>query len=268
MARYGSPPTPQMDGSTYQESNCTWAATNDHLDSATLGRVRPGPATLRRLSGDTSGGSTYTQNAEVAARYGVVLKPKQGLSRTQFRDLVAGGQRESVSIWCKITRYTTRRTGYFTGFHTVFANDYRWCVAGGKCLCEKLSSTTAHAEFSVEDPGTTTAGYLWWSGDLLYRAAEARSASLGLTGIIALAGPDTEGVNRVARESGPVRAIAAGSGAILGYTTKGQSFYVASTTKGGNWDADGTGPGTRVANGWAKTKLPSGQYGYATGRTI
>lgn len=268
---YAPPKTPQIDGSAFEDENCTWAATNDHIDAATLGRRRPGAAQLRRDSGDTSGGSSYSQNADVAIDYGVKLEPRILDERAKFRDGVASGRRASASIDCRITVTTSRRTNYFTGTHTVFVTKYRYCKAGGLCKCERRSSRYGHGEFLTEDPGTTSTGYQWWSATLMYRAMESRAAMANLPSgsLICMFGPDTEGVKRTTRQSYTLRTAPSTGASSAGSVAADVTVTVVSTANGGAWDVDGPSrPSTRTSNGWAFIRLSSGKTGWAIGRVV
>lgn len=247
MARYKPKPKPQNDGTTWWHSNCTWAVTGEHIDAATLGRQSPSPGHLRDLSDDTSGGSSYTQNQMVAQTYyGVRLYPRTG-TRENFHDGVVAGRRMSASISCRETHNTKRETNDFLGTHTVFVNDYRWVdQPAGSCKCElagTAAGNTDHGEYEVEDPGTTSAGYLWWSAKLLYRAMEARTDLYGGEGLLFMVGPDTEGAAAKMRVAGNVRSGPGGGYKDVGDIAAGTGIHVYQTTgtTGSSWAKIGTG---------------------------
>jgi hypothetical protein len=245
-----------MDGSAFASKNCVLATSTDLIDRTTVGRLRVLAPTLRKVSGDTSGGVSYEQAAaatSTATGGQVKLYPRYALNRTQVMDLSAAGVPFGISILCLVTRYTTRRTGTFTGGHTVYVQETRWVTSG--CQCETAQKTTNHREYLVEDPGTS-AGYLWWSEDLLCRAAEARGGGH----INVLAGIDTEGLTRVCIGAGSIRATPNTSGTKRGTLKVGAPYTVTSTTNGGNWARDSDG-GT--ANGWHRIST-----GYVRGEAL
>lgn len=256
----------QLTGSALEHSNCTWACATMAVDRYSMGRYRPSPDHLRAVSGDTSGGSTYNQNAEaVAEDTSIRLEPRYGLTRSQVRDYIASGRAASISIDCSVTRYTSRRTGTYTGGHSVHVERYVWRAANSTpCSCEK-QTTTAHAEFDVCDPGksTTYLGYKRWSAALLFKAAEARMGGApGDPCIAVLLTRDTEGVTRMAVESGQLYSAASSSSTVVGSFTKGKSFSVVSTRNGGGWLA-----GTVSHSQWHRIKVGT-SYAYAKGRAL
>lgn len=242
---YQAPGYFQMDGSAYAASNCVLAACTDLIDRVTVGALRIPAPVLRKASGDTSGGVSYSQAAAVTYKVtsakgrAVSLSPRYGLDRNKVVDLAAAGYPFGISILALITRYTTRRTGTFTGGHTVYVHSTRWIGGTGSpaCACETNAKTTPHREFDVEDPGTS-AGYLWWSADLLFRAAEARGGGL----INVLTGRDTENVARTCVLGVAVHTQPSMTSAVvaIGNTQPGVGYQVNETVNGGPWKrADG-----------------------------
>lgn len=233
----------QIDGTPLDESNCVPATCVMGADRASVGAVRPKTAAIRKASGDTYRGITFTDAAAATARVcGVKGVPRFGLSRNDVRALLLGGHALTVGINCAVTRYTQYRTNYYTGFHAVFANS--------------LVDQTV----TVEDPGTTAAGYLRWPLDLLYRAAESFT---GGRGINVIAWPDTEGVTKVAVMKGRVRATASAQSKDLGPVVLGRAYSAVTTVTGGDWKrADGT-----TARGWWKVKRGTG-YGFIRGECL
>lgn len=235
MTAYSPPGYSQIDGSRFQQQNCVAATCTDLIDRATVGRLRIGAPKIRTASGDFSGGLSYSTAATAVAKATggqVQLDVRFGLDRNQTRDIVASGRAIGISIDCSVTRYTAYRTNYFTGGHTVYVNAYRVNASG-------------HAEFMVEDPGTSSVGYLWWPADLLYRAAEKRGGGR----INILAGRDTEAVKRKAIAAGTLRATPSTSGASKGAITVGYVYFVARTVNGGTWKR----PDGSSSNGWHET---------------
>lgn len=240
----------QGDATRYQWQNCVLSAGTDIADRVTLGRLRPPAWQLRYYTGDTLGGVSHSQMAAAVTKATsgqVTIRPLALRARAELRDLVASGRPVGVTINCRVTRYTARRTGYFTGLHEVYLNQFRRTARGG-CRCE-LNRADPHGEYLVEDPGTRE-GYGWWSAGLVYRAAEAVAA-----GIIWVAvGRDTEGVTRRARKPGRLRRRPNRDAPSAGRLVDGADYRVVSTARGGTWPATRT----RSANGWHR--LSSGLY--------
>lgn len=250
-------PNPQMDNTTYARYNCVLASSVMLIDRATVSAKRPRTSSLRYHSKVTAlRGVTYGEAAVAAKVFGVTLEPRYGLSRESVKNLVDGGRAIGISIDTSVTRYTSRRTGTFVGGHTIYVNDYRWVTSG--CRCERNTSID-HAEYQCEDPGTTSAGYLWWSASLLYRAAEKRGGGK----INVLVSRDTEGVSRVAVMSGGIRAASTSTAAKIKSISVGTSYAVTYTVTGGTWRrSNGT-----YGNGWHHVSV-SGPDGYIRGEAL
>ena len=171
------------------------------------------------------------------------------VGRNTVRDTIAGGSACGVIIDCAITRPTTRRTNFYTGLHQVFVSEYAWWGKEGEtCECEKRTKT-AHAEFRVEDPGTTSVGYLWWSAELVYKAAESATAKSGTTGIWILVAPDTEEVMRKCVAAGKARRKPEVTSPATRQLVVGTLYNVVRTLNGGPWKRDDGTLGT----GWCQT---------------
>jgi hypothetical protein len=242
----------QGDKTTFQWENCVLAACTELIGRETVGALRIPAHVLRKTSGDKSGGVTYSQAAEAVANqtHGrILLKARYGLGRGQVRDMSAAGRGFCISLDTSVTINTSRRTGTFQGCHTVYVNQYAF-RGEGECQCER-GTVDEHAEYLVEDPGTS-AGYRWWSASLLYRAAEKRT---GGNGINTLAGADTEGVTRVGAMAGRIRGTTQTTGPDLGPVVIGKEYTVLSTERGGPWKrADGT-----TALGWHRIEHDGGE---------
>lgn len=238
-------PYPQGDGSRYQWLNCVLAVCTMLMHRASMGRWRVPAWRLRALTNDTVGGVTHLQ-AQAAvdkATGGVIeLLARYGINRSQLYALVRAGHTAGIPIDCSVTVRTSRRTNWFTGSHEIFLVDVRTTTSRpGSCRCE-LDSLTSHGEFLVEDPGTTSTGYLWWSASLIYRAAEAQGGGgVGANVINALVCRDTEDVDRVARIDAAVRAAPRGDSKRLGRLAAGKTYHVRRTLHGAPWvnDLDG-----------------------------
>lgn len=257
-------PYAQGDGSWAQWLNCVLSCATDLMCRASVGYWRVPASKLRTITGDTSGGVSFGQAADATVRATkgeVILHPRYSLSRYDVKVLISAGKALAIGISCLVTRYTTRRTNNFVGQHAVYVQDYAWRV-NGACQCEK-NQQTQHAEYLVEDPGTTYTGYQWWSADLLYRAAEAHGGGSGA--IATLVCQDTEGVWRVARKNGAIRNEAKGDSVRIGNIVQGKSYFVTSTRNGRPWVSDTDG-GTR--KNWNRVKFGDGKYGFTKGENL
>jgi hypothetical protein len=184
---------------------CVPTASSMAIDCSTAGVKRPGVEALRKATGIPhpygisytwmAGATIEVSNIKADARY--------GLSRAQVVDLAVSGRPFCISIDCRVTRYTARRTGTFTGGHTVFspARSYSVQPGGEVCACEKRL-VTKHSEFKIQDPGTYSVGFQQWSASLLFAAAESRT---GGNGINVLVFPDTCDVYRKVTEAHWIR---------------------------------------------------------------
>lgn len=252
-------PYPQGDGSWAQWLNCVLASTTMLIHRSTIGRLRPPAWKLRNITGDKVGGVTLQQAADAAAKAGEPgLEPRYNLTRLAVRAIVRSGRGIVIIINCAVTVNTKRATNRFMGLHAVYVNDWRWINEGSPianrrmCACER-DTGAPHGEYLVEDPGTTAAGFLWWSAPLLHRAAEARvGAPAGAPAINVLVGPDTEGVDRKARLRGVIRAEPQKNSKRLGHTVRGKTYRVRHTTNGSTWVA----PDGELRDNWAR--IPEG----------
>lgn len=242
------------------ELDCVPAVAAQLINRATVDALRPTHTDIRRASGVTGRGLYYSEAADAAltvSKGKVILEPRFGLSRGAMRDIVASGRATGLSIDTSVTRYTSRRTNTFVGGHTVYVQAYRW-TAQGQCGCEK-NQQTSHGEFLIDDPGTTLAGFLWWSADLAYRAAEKRGGGH----INLLVGPDTEGVAWLGAAKGRFRALPDVDAKDLGPITVGHEYKGGRTEKGSGWQrADGS-----TGYGWIHV-LVNGKWCWANGRRL
>jgi hypothetical protein len=187
---------------------CVPTAASMGCDAATGGRRRPAVEALRKATGVPHPyGISYIAMAGATKKVsGVPSDARFGLSRTQVVALANSGRPWNASIWAGITRYTIRRTGTFTGGHTIYCppNGYSVHPAGDVCTCDK-QTTARHSEFRIQDPGTYSQGFVQISAELLFRAMEERSRRAGMSGCNVLVFPDTTDVYRAVIESGWIR---------------------------------------------------------------
>jgi hypothetical protein len=184
---------------------CVPTSASMACDAATGGKKRPAVEALRKATTVAHPyGISYSAIAHATAEVAnVPSEARYGLSRSQVVALASSGRPFCISIDCSVTRYTARRTGTFTGGHTIYGPpmSYSNWPGGSDCGCEKDTSTR-HSEFRMQDPGTYSVGFVQWSAELLFRAAEART---GGNGINVLVFPDTTDVYRAVIEAGWVR---------------------------------------------------------------
>lgn len=247
--------------------NCVPNTGRKLMRRATVDAIAPSTAACRKWSGapDTRG-LTYGEMATAAAHFGVTLTPMYGNTRQEMFDLVDAGHAVGISIDCSVTVNTERRTGSYTGDHTIYGHDVRHVPAGGKCLCEKRNASKAHNEYLIEDPGNTSIGYQWWSASLVYRAAEARTTDHnGIShGINLLVAPDTEGVKWKCVMTGRFRSEPRKDSADLGPYRVGTIYPGGRTENGGTWERrDGT-----LAHGWIHLRMPNGRWAWARGEAM
>lgn len=239
--------------------DCVCAVTGQLIACATVDAKWPNHAEVRAASGIVGRGISYLEAENAAAKYGVSLAARYGLSRTQALDAIAVAP-FALSIDAAVTLHTTRRTNNFAGNHTVFVVASNLWPAGERCACELLT-TTRHWELTIDDPGTTVAGYMQWSADLAFRAAEART---GGNGINVLAGRDTEGVSWTGVGVHAIRSDPSYStGSAIGQTVNGHVYPGGRTENGGGWNR----PDGSTAHGWVHIKTAT-HWGWARGSAL
>lgn len=115
----------QLDGSVRAGLNCNCAACADAIDRSTLGHRQTNAAVVRRLTGDTSGGTTLEQVARVAEEhFGVHLDVEKGLGFASFEARIASGQGAILQGDCSATIGTEwQESETFSGNHSWFVND-------------------------------------------------------------------------------------------------------------------------------------------------
>lgn len=242
--------------------DCVAATASMLVERAKVGAVRPTHVAIRAKSGAPASRGLMLSEAASAVKslYGVTLEVKLGLDRTQVRDTIGNGRAAGVSIMCSVTVNTSRRTNSYTGRHLIFVSEYQEWPGGAYCSCEKRSNVR-HGEFYVEDPGTTSAGYLWWSADLVYRAAEASGGGK----ISCLFGPDTESITWTANGAAQVRTQPTySSGLTIKKSVIGAKYAGGATQNGGSWSREDR----TIATGWVHIKLASGKWGWIKGRAL
>lgn len=116
----------QLDGSRLAGLNCTCAAGASSCFRHTHGRVVVTSATMRRLTGDTSGGTNLVQVAAAARKLGIVLSVHQGVALTWFYGQLRarrGAIVQGASSATRGTRYQASPT---------FGGNHAWYVSRGR----------------------------------------------------------------------------------------------------------------------------------------
>jgi hypothetical protein len=150
-------------------TNCTPAGTAMGLNKATLGRIDIDDCDIRRLTGDTSGGTTLSQMAPVCSKLGVSLEVHAGGNVCSppylARQLRAGRGADVQGNAGALLGTRFRSTAGWVN-HNVYANEVR----GG--------TLDNPAEVLVYDPaadgrkagwGTASKGPQWWPWSLLLK---------------------------------------------------------------------------------------------------
>lgn len=173
------------------------------VDHGSAGMKRPAVERLRQATGvpHPNGISYLDIEAAVQQVANVDLQSRFLVAEGTAAIVAASGRSFGISIDASVTRYTARRTGTFTGGHTVYVRGYSVWPGGGPCACEKKSSLR-HSEFTVQDPGTFSVGFQQWSASLLLKAAQSRTGGRGINIIVGL---DTTDVWRKRVKPGYVR---------------------------------------------------------------
>lgn len=231
----------QLDGSTFAHQNCVAACTSELGDCDSLGYWNVRPSTIRKLTGDTSGGLSYDDSiAALKAATGIGLKVLYWVSESALDDAIDSPRVAAISIDCSVTRYTPFRTGTYTGRHNV--------VVGGKryvTVTRSDGSTYSQKQAYVMDPGRTDAVWVWWPWSLLIKAAK---ASTGNGTIHLYYTRDFTNVKRTVESDGAIRTSTSVTATKVGTVRKGEIYTVLTTAKGGEWGSGTTHPG----NGWSK----------------
>lgn len=231
---------------TFSSVDCVPQTCAEAADRASVGAMRTTHAAIRNASTDRSGGMTYGDAVKATEKVtGIKGEPRYSLSRDEVRKLCKAGHALTVSIDCSVTVNTKYATNRYTGGHSVFANSYA-----------ALDDT-----FMVQDPGTTSAGYLRWPAALLLAAAEKRTNGHGVNTIV---WPDTEGRSWKAVMTGRIRATPETDGKDLGKIVLGTTYRGGRTENGGTWTRkDGT-----TADGWVHVQYAASKWGWVRGEAL
>lgn len=261
-AHYVGPLYHQIDGSAFENDNCTVANLTTEMDTASEGFWRVPAWRLRQLSGDTSGGLTYDQIVALAPRataYEVHVARLYYMPIGNVVTLLKAPRTVHISILCSVTITTPFHTGNFTGRHNIGLYDYRvysWTDSAGVRHSQE--------QVLVGDPGTS-ADFRWWPLALVLKAAQA-SASPGTCNVWYSA--DLEGVTRTARLGSPLYQGPNFAATVPGATiSAGSAENVILTQAGIGWTKLVSGV-TRSGSGWAKIKNAVGVTGWVPGYAL
>jgi len=117
----------QLDGSQYQGLNCTCAAGAMALDRDTLGRKKSTGAAIRKLTGDTTGGTRQVQVANaIENAYGVHLDVETPILTTTALARLDRGEGMMLAGQSGATKGTKwQASETFTGNHQWYDNERR-----------------------------------------------------------------------------------------------------------------------------------------------
>lgn len=241
MTYLGDPVT-QLDGSTYQHSNCAAAGGDELANCSSLGFWQPKPAAIRVKTGDTVGGLDYPEvAAAIKAMTGgeVVLTPLYWAAPATLDDVLDAPRVTGISILCSVTVNTPYHTGTYTGRHFV--------VVGAKrsvTVARADGSTYLQKQAYVMDPGKGPAyvKWQWWPWSLLMKAA---MASTGNGTIHLMYTRDLGGVSRTTKSAGSIWSKPVG-GSQIATIAGGVAVTVLGTVKGDGYSANG-----HTAYGWS-----------------
>jgi hypothetical protein len=235
----------QLDGTTYQYSDCGCAGSAELADCSSLGFWRPTPARIRNLSGDTSGGVSYPDLAAAVkkATYGeVVLTPLFWVPPSTLDDIMSAPRVTGVSILCSVTINTPFRTSpTYTGRHFIVLGARRYAT-----VTRSDGTKYQQKQGLIMDPGhsTTYLKWQWWPWALIVKAA---TASTGNGTVNLMQTRDLGGVSRTAKANGGVHTTPSTTASLIGTVAKDKTYTVAGTVRGGGYAANG-----HICKGWSK----------------
>jgi hypothetical protein len=254
------------DGGPCPAKDCVACCGATLAKAASCGRWDITGPQIRRKAGVScysgTGGLTYEKMA-----YGVreltngevMIRVYYRRTREQARDALLAGASGAFSIRYRTllgTRYASSST--YTEGHGVVLNDYRQIVNDPDLV--QLGDPLADGRrASIPD------GWQWAPASLIWRAAEARSAQFGSSGITMALAPDTENVIRRARVDATLRKTPHKDAIDIERLEKDHFYRCLGTANGGAWTRDTDGGTSR---GWWKVKLNSGLIGWARGEAL
>lgn len=166
-----------IDGKMLGWTNCTPACIAMGISKATAHVHNPDDCTLRRFTGDTSGGTALTDYDEIARRYyGVEIEVRTG-SRACTPEYAAGqlysGRGFAIQGNCSALLRTKHRSTANRVNHCVYVNEGRgWHHDGrGHLIPTSVRVYDPAADGRRAGWGKAADGPEWWSWDLLLRFA-------------------------------------------------------------------------------------------------
>ena len=125
MAVFQPLPVYQLDGSRFQGSNCNCASDAMLISRGTHGRKHPTAATVRKLTGDTYGGTNLRQvNTVNHSDYGLESVPRQPIDWDELMDKARNGRGFILQLRyqpIRYTRYDCSRHNYGDN-HSIYIN--------------------------------------------------------------------------------------------------------------------------------------------------
>lgn len=191
-------------GIELRHKTCTSYAYAMHIRRSSIGKYRPSGCSIRRLTGDTSGGTTLQQNETVAREYNIVSEvhvgsnvatPRYSASRLrQGRGIVLQGNAGALVG----TKFRSTKGNVN---HSVYVNEGRgWHVnADGHYVPTEVLVYDPEANGRLTAWGRAAKGPGWWPWSLVKKFAAALrpwgdtdSRTLGSDKWYCAIGPDTE----------------------------------------------------------------------------
>lgn len=189
----------KINGVCLGNENCAATSTAVQIDRSTLGQERPSACSVRRRTGDTSGGLTIGQMAFAAAYWGVDVAVRTGANVAtprQVAEWLRAGRSVQTNIGTKPVLGTTFRSTAGAINHDIYLNEGRdWGEDGypDEVLVYDSAADGRDRSYHVDQ------GPSWWPWSLLLKAwaalqpwGESDPRTLGPGRVYAGVGPDTE----------------------------------------------------------------------------
>jgi hypothetical protein len=192
----------RIDGREYGWLNCTCNSAAHGIDKSTIGKKQPTPCSVRRMTGDTSGGTTIPQVAKVCRQLGVGVEERVGSNVISPRSLavaIQSGRGAIIQLNTRLLLPTKWRSVGGDIPHAVWLNAAYGGTVGHPDEIGVYDSCAngRHASWGHADKGPSR-----WPWGLVIRAAQDLHIygqqdprtlhSLGIDGVYALLFPDTD----------------------------------------------------------------------------
>jgi hypothetical protein len=135
----------QLDGSKYAGLNCTCAAAAMCVDRSSIGKRRTTGAEVRRLTGDTSGGTRLTQVDAALNKMGVNLDVRTPMSLPAYFQAIHDGRGTILQGASRATRGTKWQAS------ETFGGNHAWYIGEGRGW-RLLSGYQTPTDLLVHDP--------------------------------------------------------------------------------------------------------------------